>query len=81
MSNQEYYQERTNIPFVAALASLLVAGGGQLYNRYFLRGLGFMGAFWLAYLTFGAFAFVITTGSIIEAVLVSLEDRRNRDEG
>ena len=74
----EYYQERVNAPVLAGLASLVVPGAGQMYNRYFLRAAVFFFGFLLAYLSIGTFSFVITAGSIAEAVMVSLQDARSR---
>lgn len=74
----DYPEELINIPVLAALASLLVAGGGQLYNRRFGRAVVFLVGFGLAIYKVGLFAYVISIGSAVEALLVALSDARIR---
>ena len=70
--------ERINFPIIAAFVSLVVPGGGQYYNRYFLRGIAVTLAFSLATLTVGPFGYLVMVAGAVEALMVALYDQGQR---
>lgn len=64
--------DRRAIPLIAFLASLFMAGGGQLYNRQPAKAVVFFLLFWVGLAKVGPFAYAIAVVGGIEALLVAL---------